>query len=74
MSEIEVKINFQIWCSECGTGLCGNVSNKGRSGDEFYDVLQDQLLIFQIEPCQYCLKNSYDEGYEVGKENANETI
>ncbi len=55
MPEIKTTIEFQIWCSECGSGLCGNVSDKGRSGDEFY-----------IEPCQKCLKREYDAGYEKG--------
>lgn len=53
MPEINTTIDVEI--PECGAGLCGNVSYKGRSGNEFY-----------IEPCEKCMKKKYEEGHGKG--------
>lgn len=51
----DVLIDIQVWCSKCGKGICDNVSqDKKRIGH------------IHIDPCKYCLKNSFDEGYEEG--------
>jgi hypothetical protein len=52
---VEVDADFQVWCSECGAGLCANVSNRRGKGDEF-----------TIEPCEKCLANVKDDGYGEG--------
>lgn len=51
---IEVSIDFEVWCS-CGNGLCAQSQNK-RGG-------------IQVEPCERCLKDAWDEGYSEGQDS-----
>lgn len=33
--KIELQIEFQIWCKNCGNGICGNTEYKWRTTNEF---------------------------------------
>jgi len=53
----EFLVDFEVWCS-CGEGLCRQSDTKG------FNVT--------IEPCQKCIGQAYDEGYEKGYETCKE--
>jgi hypothetical protein len=49
-------IEFQVYCAECGNGLCNETEVKsGRYEPEVH-----------VAPCEKCLKKAYDEGYDEG--------
>ena len=49
----EIKIEFSVWCNECGLGLCRQTTVKG---DDVH-----------VDPCPRCLEREgtakYNEGY-----------
>ena len=50
------SIDFEVYCSKCGYGLCNSTKvNQGSRG-----------IIVEIEPCPECLKSAYDEGHTDG--------
>jgi hypothetical protein len=55
----EEDIEFEVWCSKCGAGLCGNAYVKSAQG------YRGSQRVY-IEPCEKCLENSYDEGVLAG--------
>ena len=55
-ANVNVTVDFEAWCSECRNGICNNFQND-RYGTNRFDV----------EPCEKCLKNKYDEGYKDGR-------
>lgn len=55
----EVKVEIEVWCS-CGEGLCGQSTGRGRSGG------------ITVEPCDKCLKEAEQEGYDRGYKDAPE--
>lgn len=56
----EITIDIQIYCGNCGAGLCRNTSGRGGC--------------FTVDPCEKCLEDArkeghsdgYDEGYNEG--------
>jgi hypothetical protein len=34
-TSVEIQIEFQVWCANCGNGICGNTEYKKRSTNEF---------------------------------------
>jgi len=44
-------------------GDCGAILNVNTDIDEDYDIT------IEVEPCQYCLDESHQEGYESGVED-----
>ena len=54
--KIDVDIYFEVWCEECGYGLCRLTTVKG-----------EQVT---VESCPECLAkactNGYNDGYEKG--------
>lgn len=48
----ELVMSYQIFCGKCG-------------GDVHVDVYDDKSII-NVEPCGYCEKEKYDEGYQQG--------
>lgn len=45
------SIDFEVWCSKCGEGICNNYNIKGnRYG-----------FHFQADPCEKCLDNARAE-------------
>lgn len=59
---IEVDCEFEVYCGECGAGLCNN-SSEGRNGHSNY---------IDVSPCENCLQIAYDEGREEGLEEGRE--
>lgn len=49
-----VDIDFEVFCNECGTGLC-NQSDTDSDPNKVY-----------VYPCKKCMENNYDSGYERG--------
>ena len=62
-------LDFEVWCSKCGAGLCGNATVKPHQG---YGGSQRVY----IDPCEKCLdvaaSDGYDEGYEEGQTEGHE--
>ena len=52
-------IEFEIWCS-CGNGLC-NQTRDVKGG-------------ISVEPCENCLENAKDEGYNTGYKEGQEDM
>jgi predicted nuclease with TOPRIM domain len=34
-NRVEIRIEFQMWCANCGNGICWNTEYKSRSTNEF---------------------------------------
>jgi len=34
-NSVEIQIEFQVWCNECGNGICGNTDYKRGSDNHF---------------------------------------
>jgi hypothetical protein len=48
-------IYFEVYCSNCGTGLCKITTVDQRSG-----------INIEIKPCPKCLKDAESEGFDKG--------
>ena len=59
-----LELEFEVFCSVCGAGLCNN-SSEGRNSHSQY---------ISLEPCENCLEQAReegrDEGYNQGKEDS----
>ena len=55
------SIDFEVFCAECGEGLCGLTSVGDRNG-----------VKLTVGPCPKCLEGSKEEGYESGYEKGYE--
>lgn len=52
-------IEFEVFCDECGAGMCGNTESRiSRSRG------MPQLV---ITPCENCLQEKYREGFSDGE-------
>ena len=51
----EIKVDLEAWCQRCGAGLCSNITARKQAGR------------ISIEPCEKCLENARDEGFDAGK-------
>lgn len=58
-------IEFEVWCSQCGAGICGNADVRRGRG---YGGTQRVY----IQPCERCIENASDEGYDLGWEVGSE--
>jgi len=59
--EITTEIDFDVNCEECGSSL--------KVSSESLDT-RKMTISLEIQPCQKCLNNAEDKGYESGqKEN-----
>lgn len=62
IESIETKVEFEVFCSTCGAGLCGlsKTGNTSRRGMSYVEV----------EPCPNCIdravEKSYERGYDEG--------
>jgi len=52
------SIDFEVWCEDCGAGLCDKTDVNG--------------VTVTVEPCETCLKAAKEEGYEEGHETGHE--
>ena len=53
--EVSVELSFECWCGSCGAPMCANVNARHYRANSF-----------NIEPCEKCLSDKYDEGYSAG--------
>ena len=65
----EIEVNIEIYCAKCGAGICGNATATR--------TFTRQEPSFRIDPCEKCLQDEYDRGYDdgydqSGVENAND--
>lgn len=56
----EVLIEVEVFCAECGDGLCNQTESKTRYPD---------VQGFHVAPCKACLRVARDEGYDEGQAN-----
>ena len=58
MPEFDITVEFEVFCQECGAGLCQQSTGHppGRSSSAFVEV----------QPCEKCLEQKFDEGYHQG--------
>jgi len=50
------SIDFEVYCSKCGYGLCNSTKVDQRRGG----------VVMEIEPCPECLKGAKSDGYDEG--------
>lgn len=59
MPSMKLEVDFEVWCENCGKGICHLVTTKGQK--------------VYVEPCPTCLEEKrqggYDDGYADGKED-----
>ncbi len=60
MPVFEITVDFEVYCTVCGTGLC-NVSQGHASNTPFVEV----------GPCEKCEQEAYDRGYHQGTLDGN---
>jgi len=54
----EIAVNIEVYCAKCGEGLCNQTeATKTRTRGE---------PAFRVEPCEHCLKESRNDGYDEG--------
>ena len=56
MPLITADIDISIYCETCGAGICNNATVRANG------------VTLDIEPCERCLENARDEGYNEGLE------
>jgi hypothetical protein len=56
----DVAIEVEVWCGNCGDGLCGQsiAGHRQRRGHHI-----------TVQPCEMCVNVAREEGYEKGKED-----
>jgi len=50
----EVRVDFEAVCATCGKALAINTKMTG---------------LIEVDPCDYCMDNAYNEGIKEGEEN-----
>ena len=50
----EIIAEIEVYCAECGAGLCGNTRTSVKRG-------MPQVV---VEPCDKCLEKEYTRGYD----------
>lgn len=60
--EIDVDVDFEVYCAKCGAGICHNANTRSS-----YKRGMAQVT---IEPCETCLKNAYENGKQEGYDEA----
>lgn len=56
--EITTTVEFEVFCAECGAGLCGDTETRKSHGRGF-----DQIA---VAPCSKCIDNAVDRGIDKG--------
>ena len=57
MADVSIEISFDIVCQHCGAILDAEYRGKGF-------LVKDELTVY---PCEKCLNDKYDEGFEQGQ-------
>jgi hypothetical protein len=60
VSSVEVTVEFEAWCDECGAGICHLVSSG------YSDV--------NITPCEKCIAAALDEGEDKGHASRDDEV
>ena len=56
MPTFNIDVDFEVYCAECGAGLCnGSDTDTGRRGPRV-----------NVAPCECCLDAAHTKGYEEG--------
>ena len=55
---MDVTVDLQAYCAECGEGICDLVSQSRRRGTGYIEVY----------PCNKCIDAAKDEGHDEGYE------
>ena len=58
MPEFDVTVEFEVFCQECGAGLCNQSTGYSASGVH--------SAFMEVQPCEKCLEQKFDEGYRRG--------
>jgi hypothetical protein len=58
------SIDLEFYCSNCGAAMCNNIN---------LDYKWSYIAV-NIEPCENCLENAKDEGYENGYDKHREEV
>jgi hypothetical protein len=56
----DAVVNIEIYCERCGAGICSNATFTIHRG----------LPTFMIAPCDKCMRDAEDEGYDKGYDDA----
>ncbi len=62
MPYLSVDVEFEVFCSRCGAGLCNQTKAE--------DAYRTRLARVSVSPCDKCLEQAYDDGYEKGTKQA----
>ena len=57
--EVEASVEFEVFCANCGAGLCG--------GSETGVSPRRSMPFLRVDPCEKCLAKEYDRGVESGR-------
>lgn len=60
--EVQTTVEFEVYCGKCGEGLCRQTVTETRRGKN----------LVTIDPCEKCLEDSEEVGYDKGKAEAAE--
>jgi len=56
----EVRVDIEVWCNECGDGICHLATEHRKGGG------------LDVTPCVKCMNANYNNGYKAGKADAEE--
>ncbi len=56
------EVEFEVYCAKCGAGLCNNT----KTNDARYSYSGAHMAILEVAPCENCLNEARDDGYEKG--------
>jgi hypothetical protein len=62
----DIEVDIELFCARCGEGICNNATAKRTR-------IRSQPC-FEIEPCEKCLSNAEDKGYQRGYEEAQNEV
>lgn len=54
----EISVNIEVFCAKCGEGLCNQT--------EFTTTRYRGEPSFRVMPCERCLAEAHDDGYNEG--------
>lgn len=64
MPEFQIEVSFEVFCGECGAGLCNQTTTRKSRGRG-----EDQVV---VAPCEKCIRDAREEGYEKGLQDGTE--
>lgn len=62
MPSLEQSVDFEVFCRECKSGICSNYEYRSSHNRGAHQ--------FTAEPCDKCLENAREEGYDKGYADA----